>query len=99
MINLQEEEQIIKDLDNIEGIQIMIQVISLFVCLYVSLLLLLYCTNGVRDVDTCVQLLNTVFHSFLFHDYLEIHVGLIYLLKSLILQRQYDLGTFHSHRL
>ena len=96
MINLQEEEQTIEYLDNIEGMQIVIQVISFFVFLCVSLLLLLYCT---KYVDTCIQLLNTVFHSFPFYDYLEIHVGLIYLLKSLILQRQYDLGTFHSHRL
>ena len=40
MINLPEEELIIEDLDNIEGIQAIIQAISFFVCIVVAILIL-----------------------------------------------------------
>ena len=39
-INLPEEDQIIKDLEDIEGMQTMIQVISFFVCVIVAIIIL-----------------------------------------------------------
>ena len=38
-INLPEEEQIIEDLDNIEGMQVTIQAISFFVCAIVAIII------------------------------------------------------------
>ena len=38
-INLQKEEQIIEDLDDIEGMQVMIQAISFFVCVIVAIII------------------------------------------------------------
>ena len=39
-INLQEEDQIVKDLEDIEGMQITIQVISFIVCVIVAIIIL-----------------------------------------------------------
>ena len=39
-INLPEEDQIIKDLEDIEGMQTMIQVISFIVCVIVAIIIL-----------------------------------------------------------
>ena len=39
-LNLPEEDQIIKDLEDIEGIQTMIQVISFIVCVIVAIIIL-----------------------------------------------------------
>ena len=39
-INLPEEEQIVEDLDDIEGMQITIQVITFFVCTVVAIIIL-----------------------------------------------------------
>ena len=39
-INLPEEDQIIKDLEDIEGMQAIIQVISFFICAVVAIIIL-----------------------------------------------------------
>ena len=84
MINLPEKEQIIKDSDDIEGMQTVVQEISF---LLLQLSLSLYCIKYVIDVDTRDQLSNIAFHSFLFHNYSETHVEQICLWKSPILQK------------
>ena len=60
-INLPEEDQIVDDLEDIEGMQITIQAISFVVCSIVAIIIL---HQFLRDVSTCVQLSNIVSHSF-----------------------------------
>ena len=52
-LNLPEEDQIIEDLEDIEGIQTTIQVISFIVCMIV---VFLYCIRFSNNVVTCIQL-------------------------------------------
>ena len=52
-INLPDEEQIIEDLDDIEGMQVMIQAISFFVSMFVAIII---DTTYVSDVNIHVPL-------------------------------------------
>ena len=47
-INLPGEEQIIKDLDNLEGMQVMIQTISFFVCAIVAIIIVYHTCKRCR---------------------------------------------------
>ena len=52
-INLPEEDQIVEDLEDIEGMQITIQAISFIVCVIVAIIILY---QIFKDVVTCIQL-------------------------------------------
>ena len=54
-INLPEEEQIIKDLDHIEGLQIMIQAILFFVCVIVAIIIVYHICKQCRDTHSIVK--------------------------------------------
>ena len=55
MINLPEEEQIVKDLDDIEGIQVTIQAISFFVCTVVAIIILYQICKRCRYTHSIVK--------------------------------------------
>ena len=76
MINLPEEEQIVEDLDNIEGMQVILQAISFFICAIVAISSYI---RYVIDADTHAQSSNIAFHSFLCPNCSEVHVGQTYL--------------------
>ena len=52
-INLPEEDQIVDDLEDIKGMQVMIQAISFIVCTIVAII---YYIRFLKDVDVCAQL-------------------------------------------
>ena len=54
MINPPEEDQIVEDLQDIEGMQTTIQAISFIVCAIVAIIVLYHI---LKDVITCIQLL------------------------------------------
>ena len=63
MIKIPEEEEIVKDLQEIESMQLVVQVIMVIVCIIIAFIVLYYCCKG---SEICIHLSNTVFHFFLF---------------------------------
>ena len=66
MINLPEEDQIVKDLEDIEGMQTTIQAISFIVCAIVAIIILYQIFK--RCHYTC-SVVKYCFHSFQFHKF------------------------------
>ena len=54
-INLPEEDQIVKGLEDIEGMQTTTQVISFIVCVIVAIIIYIL-SRVLKDVITCIQL-------------------------------------------
>ena len=63
MIKIPEEEQIVKDLQEIESMQLVVQVIMVIVCTIIALIVLYYCCKKFRH---CAHCSNIVSHFFLF---------------------------------
>ena len=66
-IKIPEEEQIVKDLQEIESMQLVVQIIMVIVCIIIAFIVLYYCCKKFRH--THVHCSNTVFHFFLFVEY------------------------------
>ena len=60
-----EEEQIAKDLQEIESMQLVVLVNMVIVCIIIAFILLYYCC---KSVDTCAHCSNFVSHFFLFQE-------------------------------
>ena len=54
-IKIPEEEQIVKDLQEIESMQLVVQVIMVIVCIIVTLILLYYCCKKFRHMHTLLK--------------------------------------------
>ena len=52
MIKIPEEEQIVKDLQEIESMQLVVQVIMVIVCITVEFIILYYCCKKFRHMHT-----------------------------------------------
>ena len=64
-IKIPEEEQIVKDLQEIESMQLVVQVIMVVVCIIIAFIVLYYCC---KNVDTHAHCSNIVSHFFLFQE-------------------------------
>ena len=95
MNKLSEEEKIAEDLHEIEGMQLIVQIIMIIVCILIAFIVMYYCCKKFRHMHTLFKycfpflpisrILQTSQRTDLFVEVTN--------------KRQYCMGTFHSNRL